>query len=269
MSDATGAPRGEATVGLAELFDLEGRVAVVTGGSRGIGYAVARGFAAAGADIVVASRKLDACQAAAERIAKETGRRAVPLGCHVGRWADCDRLVDEVYAAFGRCDVLVNNAGMSPLYPDLPSVTEDYFDKVVGVNLKGPFRLGALAGARMAAAGGGSIINVSTIGSLRPGADELVYACAKAGLNALTIGLAEAYGPAVRSNGILPGAVLTDIADAWTPERREQAARATTLGRAGTADDFVGTALWLASPASAWVSGTLIRVDGGAYRQTS
>ena len=135
-----------------------------------------------------------------------------------------------MYGEFGRCDVLVNNAGMSPLYPDLASITEEYYDKVHGVNLKGPFRLGVLAGTRMAAAGGGSIINVSTIGSLRPGPDELVYACAKAGLNALTIGLAGAFGPAVRANAILPGGVLTDIAKAWPeeqlqPHRRERAAR--------------------------------------------
>ena len=121
----------------------------------------------------------------------------------------------------------------------------------------------------MAAGDGGSIINVSTIGSLRPGANELVYACAKAGLNALTIGLAEAFGPKVRVNCILPGAVLTDIADAWSDEQKKAAARGAPLGRAGKADDFVGPALWLASDASAWVTGVLLRVDGGIYRQMS
>jgi NAD(P)-dependent dehydrogenase (short-subunit alcohol dehydrogenase family) len=188
---------------------------------------------------------------------------------HVGRWDECDRLADAVYAEFGRCDILVNNAGMSPLYDSLESITEDYFDKVTGVNLKGPFRLASVIGARMAAADGGSIINVSTVGSLRPGATELVYACAKAGLNALTIGLAEAYGPKVRANAILPGAVLTDIADAWTPEQRENFGRTIPMRRAGVAADFAGTALWLASDASAWVTGELVRVDGGAYRQMS
>jgi NAD(P)-dependent dehydrogenase (short-subunit alcohol dehydrogenase family) len=162
----------------------------------------------------------------------------------------------------------VNNAGMSPMYPDLVSVTEEYFDKVTGVNLKGPFRLGALVGTRMAAADGGSIINVSTIGSLRPGATELVYACAKAGLNALTIGLAEAYGPRVRVNGILPGGVLTDIASHWTQEHRDALSQV-PLGRGGRPEDFVGTALWLAGAASEWITGTLIRVDGGSYRQMS
>jgi NAD(P)-dependent dehydrogenase (short-subunit alcohol dehydrogenase family) len=256
-------------VEVSALYDLTGKVAVVTGGSRGIGAAIARGFAAAGADVVIASRKLDNCEALAARVREQTGRRALAVSCHVGRWADCDRLVDTVYAELGRCDVFVNNAGMSPLYPDLASITEEYYDKVHSVNLKGPFRLGSLVGTRMAAGDGGSIINVSSIGSLRPGARELVYACAKAGLNALTIGLADAFGPKVRANGILPGPVLTDIAQAWSDEMRTNVGRTLPLQRAGDARDFIGTALWLASDASAWVTGTLVRVDGGAYRQTS
>lgn len=253
----------------AGLFDLSDRVAVVTGGSRGIGRAIAGGLAAAGADVVIASRKLDACVRAAKEISAETGRRAFPAACHVGHWAECDRLIDTVYAEFGRCDVFVNNAGMSPLYDGLTSITEEYFDKVTGVNLKGPFRLGSLVGARMAEGEGGSIINVSTIGSLRPAPTELVYSCAKAGLNALTIGLASAYGPRVRCNAILPGEVLTDIAGAWTPAQREAMADHSPLGRGGEPADFVGTALWLASNASDWVTGTLTRVDGGFFRQMS
>ena len=160
---------------IADLFDLSGRVAVVTGGSRGIGRAIAQGLAAAGADVVIASRKAENCREAAVDIEQSTGRRALAVACHVGRWDDCDRLVATVDDEFGRCDVLVNNAGMSPLYDDLASVTEEYYDKVSAVNLKGPFRLSALFGTRMAAADGGSIINVSTIGSLRPGSRELVY----------------------------------------------------------------------------------------------
>jgi NAD(P)-dependent dehydrogenase (short-subunit alcohol dehydrogenase family) len=253
----------------AELFDLTGKVAVVTGGSRGIGAAMVEGFARAGADVVIASRKLDRCEELAGQLREVTGRRTLAVACHVGRWDDCDRLVETVYGELGRCDVLVNNAGMSPLYPDLASVTEEYYDKVQGVNLKGPFRLGALVGTRMAAGEGGSIINVSTIGSLRPGASELVYACAKAGLNALTIGLADAFGPKVRANAILPGPVMTDIALAWPEERRVSIGANLPLGRPGYAEDFVGTALWLASAASAWITGVLVRVDGGAYRQMS
>ena len=211
------------------MFDLTGKVAVVTGGSRGIGRAIAEVFARSGANVVIASRKLGNCEETAERIRAETGRRSLAVDAHVGHWADCDRLVDTTYREFGRCDILVNNAGMSPLYERLNAVTEEYFDKVTGVNLKGPFRLASLMGARMAQGDGGSIINVSSIGSLRPGATELVYACAKAGLNALTIGLADAYGPKVRANCILPGAVLTDIAMTWPPEHREQAGRNTNI----------------------------------------
>jgi NAD(P)-dependent dehydrogenase (short-subunit alcohol dehydrogenase family) len=251
------------------LFDLTGKVAVVTGGSRGIGKAIVEAYAGAGADVVIASRKLDNCQALAGKVTRDYGRRALPVGFHAGHWDECDRLVELVYDQFGRCDVLVNNAGMSPLYPDLASITEEYYDKVHSVNLKGPFRLGALVGTRMAAGGGGAIINVSTIGSLRPTSHELVYACAKAGLNALTIGLADAFGPKVRANGILPGAVLTDISLAWSEEFKEQAAQQAPLKRAGQPEDFVGAALWLASDASAFVTGILVRVDGGASRQTS
>lgn len=120
------------------------------------------GLAAAGADVVVASRKLTACQAAADEIRQATGRRAVGLEVNVSRWDDCDRLVDAVYDAFGACHVLVNNAGMSPLYPDLVSVTEALYDKTHAVNAKGPFRLATVFGTRMHAGDGGSIINVST-----------------------------------------------------------------------------------------------------------
>jgi NAD(P)-dependent dehydrogenase (short-subunit alcohol dehydrogenase family) len=249
-------------------LDLTGKVAIVTGGSRGIGASIARAYAEAGADVVIASRKLANCEAVAAQITESTGRRALPVAFHAAEWHDCDRLVEAVYAEFGRCDVLVNNAGVSPRYPDLTSITEDYYDKVTGVNLKGPFRLGVLVGTRMAQGTGGVIINVGTIGSLRPGSTELVYACAKAGLNALTIGLAEAFGPKVRVNCILPGGVATDIADAWPTEMIEQASQV-PLGRIGLPDDFVGPALWLASDASAWVTGVILRVDGGAYRQMS
>jgi NAD(P)-dependent dehydrogenase (short-subunit alcohol dehydrogenase family) len=256
-------------VTVSELFGLKGQVAVVTGGSRGIGRAIAAGLAGAGADVVIASRKLARCQAAAAEISACTGQEALAVDFHAARWDDCDRLIDTVYDHFGRCDVLVSNAGMSPRYPSLAAVTEEYYDKVAGVNLKGPFRLGVLAGTRMAAADGGSIINISTIGSLRPGPDELVYASTKAGLNALTVGLAGAFGPRVRANAILPGGVLTDIARSWPQETLRQVSDAVPLGRAGQPGDLVGTALWLASRASEWVTGVLVRVDGGHYRQTS
>ena len=249
--------------------EFAGKVVVVTGGSRGIGRAIATGFAAAGAGVVIASRKLENCSALAAELEADHGVSCHPIAYHAARWADSDRLADEVLERFGRCDVLVNNAGMSPLHDGVATISEEYYDKVLGVNLKGPFRLSVRLGAHMAANGGGSIINVSTIGSLRPDAHEVVYAMAKAGLNALTVALSGELAPSVRVNGILPGAVDTDIAAAWSPEMRESAARGAPLGRLGTPADFVGPALWLASERSAFVTGTLIRVDGGTYRQMS
>ena len=248
-------------MGVLAKFDLTGRVAVVTGASRGIGRAVVEALAEAGADVVVTSRKLDACESAAEQIEASTGRRALPLACHVGHWDDCDRLIATTLEQFGRLDVLVNNAGMSPVYESLAAVTEDLYDKTLAVNLKGPFRLGALAGTHMAERGGGSIINVGTIGSLIASPDELPYACAKAGLNALTIGLAEAFAPAVRVNAILPGPFRTDVTRAWPPEMLSGAF--VPLGRLGEPDEVVGLALYLASGASSFTTGAIIRVDGG------
>jgi len=252
--------------GPAERFDLTGKVAVVTGGSRGIGRAVSEALAAAGADVVVASRKLDNCRRAAAQIAEATGRRALGLQCHVGQWEDCDRLVDEVYGEFGRCDVLVNNAGMSPLYGELPDVTEAYYDKVHAVNARGPFRLSVLVGTRMYEGEGGSIINVSTAGTLRPSAHELPYEMAKAGLNVLTLCLAGTWNPKVRANLILPGPFDTDIAKAWDPATKVRAAEMNPMGRLGQPDDLAGLCIFLASDASSYVNGAQILADGGAFR---
>jgi hypothetical protein len=248
------------------LFDLSGKVALVTGGSRGIGRAVAEGLAVAGADIVVASRKLDNCEAAAREIEAATGRRALPVGCHVGRWEDCDRLVDAVYEQFGHCDVLVNNAGMSPAYDGLTTVSEDLYDKVHAINARGPFRLSALIGTRMAHDDGGSIINVSTVGSLRPTADDLPYAMAKAALNALTLGLAGAWAPRVRANLVLPSACDTDLTRAWPPEMKARIAETNPMKRLGRPEDMVGVCIFLASDAASYVNGAQVPVDGGLYR---
>jgi len=245
-------------------FDLTGKVALVTGGSRGLGREMCVGFAEAGAMVAVASRKLDACAALAEEITASTGTRAAGFACNVARWEDCDRLVDEVYEAFGTVDVLVNNAGSSPLYPSLADVGEDLFDKVIGLNLKGPFRLAALVGTRMAASGGGSIINVSSVGAVHPDPDSLPYCAAKAGLNTLTVGLARAFGPTVRVNGIMPGLFLTDISKAWDLDAfADRAERLIPAQRGGEPSEIVGAALYLASPASSYTTGAIIKIDGG------
>jgi NAD(P)-dependent dehydrogenase (short-subunit alcohol dehydrogenase family) len=242
---------------------LAGRVALVTGGSRGLGRAMVLAFADAGADVVVASRKLDSCQEVADEV-EAKGRRALPVACHVGHWDEIDGLVEQAYDAFGGVDVLVNNAGMSPLYPDLTSVTEELWDKVIAVNLKGPFRLTALVGARMVAGGrGGSIINVSSTGAIRPAPHMLPYDAAKSGLDALTEGFAKAFGPSVRVNCIMAGPFLTDISKAWGPDVRERGMPHHALGRAGEPDEIVGAALYFATDASSYTTGAILRVDGG------
>jgi NAD(P)-dependent dehydrogenase (short-subunit alcohol dehydrogenase family) len=244
-------------------FDMTGKVAVVTGGSRGLGREMVLAFAEQGADVVIASRKIENCVAVAREV-EALGRAALPIAYHAAEWDAADDLADAVYERFGRCDVLVNNAGMSPLYPSVDAISESLFDKVVGVNLKGPFRLSANIGTRMVDAGGGSIIFVSSIASTRPSAQEVVYGAAKAGVNNLTYGLARTFGPKVRVNCIVPGPFLTDISKAWDMEQFEAAARTGyALGRGGEPDEIVGAALYLATDASSYTTGTTIEIDGG------
>lgn len=241
------------------LFDLSGKVVLVTGGSRGLGYQMVMAFARQGADVIIASRKLDACEAVAEEV-RALGRRALAVACHVGKWQEVERLAELAYAEFGYIDVLVNNAGMSPAVPS-HEVTEELFDKVVSLNFKGPFRLGALVAQRMAEGKGGSIINVSSTGGLRPSPQIVPYSAAKAALNAMTVGLSLEYGPKVRVNTISAGPFLTDISKAWTQEQRESCPNA--LGRPGQPEEIITTALYLASPYSSYTTGSLIKVDGG------
>ena len=246
-------------------FNLSDRVAVVTGGSRGLGRDMVFGLAEAGADVVVASRKLDNCEAVAKEVEAATGRRALPVACHVGHWDELDGLVDAAYDEFGKVDVLVNNAGMSPLYPDVASVTEELWDKTLAVNLKGPFRLAALMGTRMVESGsGGSIINVSSIGSLRPYGGIVPYAAAKAGLNAMTVAMADALGPTVRVNCIVPGSFRTDVVEHWDEATLRGAAERPALKRIGEPNEVVGAVLYFGSDASSYTTGALLRIDGGA-----
>ena len=245
---------------ITSLFDLTGKVALVTGGSRGLGYEIVKAFAQAGADVVVTSRKLDACERVASEV-EQLGRRALAHACHVAKWDEIDALVDAAYAHFGRIDILVNNAGMSPLAPSSAETSEELFDKVVSVNFKGPFRLCALIGQRMFEGDGGSIINVSSTGALRPQPRFGPYSGAKAALNAITSVFAHEYGPMVRVNTLSAGPFLTDISKAWTPESREKTPSA--IGHPGEPHEIVTTALYLASPHSSFTTDALIRVDGG------
>ena len=246
-----------------QLFDLTDRVVLVTGGSRGLGRQMALASARCGADVIIASRNYESCVATAKEVEEATGRTALPYQVHVGRWDQLDGLVEAAYDRFGKVDTLINNAGMSPTFESLTAVTEKLFDSVLNLNLKGPFRLSALVGERMVAAGSGSIINVSSTGSIRPVPQILPYAAAKAGLNAMTEALALAYGPAVRVNTLMSGPFYTDISQHWDPEVTQSEADRYALKRAGDPPEIVGAALYLASDASSFTSGSTLRVDGG------
>jgi NAD(P)-dependent dehydrogenase (short-subunit alcohol dehydrogenase family) len=244
-------------------FRLSRRVALVTGGSRGLGREMILAFAKAGADVVIVSRKIEACQAVVNEVREVANVRAIALECHVGKWNEIDRLVERVYEQVEAIDILVNNAGMSPLYEQLSDVSEELFDKVIAVNYRAPFRLSALIGTRMFERGRGSIINVSSGAALTADPDALPYASAKAALNTLTEGFARAFAPKVRVNCIQPGPFMTDISNAWDPELRARRA-GSDIGRGGKPEEVVGAALYFASDASSFTTGAILPVDGGA-----
>lgn len=246
-----------------ELFDLTDKVALITGGSRGLGRQMALAFARAGADIVIVSRKRDACDSVVSEV-EAIGRRGFAYPCHVGRWGEIDGLVESAYRHFGKIDVLVNNAGMSPPYSSLAELGEGLWDSVLSLNLKGPFRLSALVGSRMASGNGGSIINISSVAAVSPSPSEAPYGAAKAGMHALTIAFAKAYGPKVRVNCIQPGPFLTDISKAWDMDAMTKAlAISSILKRPAQPEEIIGAALYLASDASSFTTGSILRVDGG------
>jgi NAD(P)-dependent dehydrogenase (short-subunit alcohol dehydrogenase family) len=242
-----------------KLFDLTGMVILVTGGSRGLGQQMVRAYAEHGADVIIASRKIENCETMAEEV-RAMGRRAMAYGVHAAKWPEIDALIDAAYKEFGRVDVLVNNAGMSPKVPS-HEVTEALFDSVVGLNFKGPFRLASQIAKRMYDGDGGSIINVSSSGAIMPLPETIPYGSAKAALNAMTNSLAQEYGPKVRVNTLSAGPFLTDIAKAWPAEQREKAKNA--VGRPGLPEEVITAALFLASPKSSYVNSALLRVDGG------
>ncbi|MFA7323977.1 MAG: SDR family NAD(P)-dependent oxidoreductase [Candidatus Nanopelagicales bacterium] len=251
---------------LDQLFDLTGKVIVITGGSRGLGREMAFGCAQAGADVVVASRNFDNCSAVAAEISELTGRQVMPYGLHVGRWDQLEPFTDAVYSQFGKVDCLINNAGMSPTYDKNSDVSEAMFDSVINLNFKGPYRLTALMGERMFEAGTGSIVNVSSTGSLRPGPNIIPYAGAKAALNAMTEGFAKAFGPRVRVNTLMAGPFLSDISKAWdVPATTASLQNSQALKRIGNPPEVVGLAIYLASDASSYTSSATIRCDGGLY----
>ena len=247
-----------------DRFSLEGKVALVTGGSRGIGRAIALAFADAGADVAMSSRKLPDLEAVAEEI-KARGRKSMALASHIAKIEDSQTLVAKVKSEWGRIDILVNNAGTNPYYGPLLDAEEWAWDVTMNVNLKGPFLLGQLVAKVMREQGGGSIINIASIAGIIP--SELnIYSVTKAGLIMLTRVMAKEWGQyKIRVNAIAPGVVKTRLSEAlWKePAKGEEAARTKALGYIGLPEDIAGAALFLASDASSYLTGETILVDGG------
>lgn len=243
--------------------ELAGKVALVTGATRGLGRAIADAIAEAGGTVIVSSRKREACVNVAKQITETTGVTAYPLALHVGDWDAIEPAVDSIMRDRGGLHVLVNNAGIAPLAPSAYDVSEALFDKTIDVNLKGAFRLMAVAGRRMHAAGSGSIINISSIGAERPSPPEATYAASKNGLNALTRAFAQEYGPEVRVNCVMPGAFATDMASDWDDEFIGLVVNRLPAGRLGDPRELASMVVHLASDRSGYTTGALIPVDGG------
>jgi len=241
------------------LFDFTGKVALVTGGSRGLGYEMVKALAQRGADVVIASRKLENCEKVAEEM-RQLGRKALAVAAHVGRWDECDALIETVYKAFGRIDILINNAGMSPACPS-HEVSEKLFDSVLNLNFKGPFRLASQIARRMSEGGGGAIINISSTGALMALPGVVPYGAAKAALNAMTVSLAAEYGPKVRVNAISAGPFVTEAHANWDAETVAKIRN--PAARPGQPQEIVPAVLMLASDAAAYTTGSIVCVDGG------
>jgi NAD(P)-dependent dehydrogenase (short-subunit alcohol dehydrogenase family) len=253
---------------LESLFCLKGKVAIITGASRGIGRAISRGFAEAGADLVVSSRNKRPPEL--EKVAEEVrslGKKALAIPAHVGKTADVENLVRKTLKEFGRIDILVNNAGANPILSAMVDLEEEAFEKVLEVNLKGAFLMSKVVAREMIKQGGGRIINMSSISGLRARADKTgAYCISKAAMNMLTQVMARELAPHnILVNAIAPGSIKTEFSRVnWTdPERRAQRIREIELKRFGEPEEVVGIALFLASDASSFVTGEIIRVDGG------
>jgi len=242
---------------------MAGRTALVTGGSRGLGREIAIAFAAAGADVAVVSRKKDACEALAAELADATGQKVTAHGAHVADWDRVPSLLDEVEAELGVVDVLVNNAGMAPSTSAMFRITEAAREKLSGVIRCGAYGSRTTAGRRMLSPVGGVKLSISSTASDRPPAHDLPYAAAKAGLNVLTKGFAQEYGPSVRVNTIVAGPFFTDIAAGWDMEFFDRLTADWPQSRGGDPSEIVGAALYLCGPTAGFTTGTLLTVDGG------
>jgi NAD(P)-dependent dehydrogenase (short-subunit alcohol dehydrogenase family) len=251
-------------------FDLTGKVAIVTGSTKGIGRAMVSGLAAAGASVVVSSRKQDLCEAVAEEVRTETGHEVLGLACHVGDWEAVPGFVDAVVARFGRIDVLVNNAGISPAPMTASSMTLEYWRKVFSVNLEGPLRMSQCVAPVMRDGGGGSIINIATMAAYSGGPNVCAYGASKAALVNLTKSNAQEWAPwKVRVNALSPGPFESEMVDGAARVRegfRELIASGTMQKRIADPSEIVGPVIYLASDASSFVTGDDISVSGGMMK---
>ncbi|MBW3543170.1 MAG: glucose 1-dehydrogenase [Planctomycetes bacterium] len=246
------------------LFSVADKVTLVSGGSRGIGRAIAGAFAERGARVIVSGRQPETLEQTAREISREDGPVRAS-GCDVSSQEDVQRLVESVLDEYGRIDVLINVAGVNKRQR-AEAFTPGEYDFILDINLKGAFFLALEAGRAMLEAGRGSIINIDSLNSFRPLPGVLPYAMSKAGLAAMTRGLATEWGPrGVRVNSLAPGFILTDLTrKLWSDPTMHEWGRANTpLGRLGEVEDLVGTAIFLASDAAAFLTGQVIYVDGG------
>ncbi len=251
------------------LFDLKGKIALVTGASKGIGESMARGLAEFGAKVVVSSRKQEAVDQVTESF-KNDGLEATGIAANMGNIDAIHNLVDKTVEAYGGVDIIINNAAANPVFGPIQDTDERAFNKIIDVNLKGPFELSKKAYPVLKQRGGGSIINISSIGGITPERFIGIYSVTKAGIINLTQAMAQDWGPDnIRVNAICPGLIKTKFSEAlWTNEEiLERFIKKIPMGRAGDPDELGGLAVFLASDAAAYCTGGVYVMDGG-YKAT-
>ena len=250
---------------MADMFDLKGRVALVTGASRGIGEAIAKAFAERGARVIVSSRKQEGCEAVAAAIVA-AGGEAVAMACHIGDMEALAKLFAVIEERYGRLDVLVNNAATNPYYGHVLDTDLGAFQKTVDVNIRGYFFASVLGGRLMRASGGGSIINIASVNAIRPGPLQGIYSVTKGAVLNMTKAFARECGPeGIRCNAILPGLIRTKFAGTLISDEQQlqHYVGSNPLRRVGEPQDLAGAAVFLASDASSYVTGEFLVVDGG------
>jgi NAD(P)-dependent dehydrogenase (short-subunit alcohol dehydrogenase family) len=247
------------------LFQLDNKVAIVTGASKGIGEAMARGLAEFGAKVVISSRKRESVDAVAKSFQND-GLEAIAIAANMGNVEEAQNLIDQTVDAYGGIDIIINNAAANPVFGPIQNTEERAFDKILDVNLKGPFELCKKAHPILKQRGGGSIINISSIGGLTPEHGIGIYSVSKAGLINLTKAMAQDWGSDnIRVNAICPGLIKTKFSEAlWGNEPiLDRFLQQIPLNRVGTSDDIAGLAVYLASDAAAYCTGGVYLIDGG------